>query len=130
MSKLTRQQLIDLAVTSYFANVDKKNMDAVLACMHDDVVVTVQTANHDHHGKDGVRKMFETLFTTYKKTWHGDFEVTADPENQTVATRFNVTLEKPDGTFDPPMKNCNFFYVEGGKFRRYYVFMNGVSVLP
>jgi ketosteroid isomerase-like protein len=130
MSKLSRQQLIDLAVYSYFGNVDKKNMDEVLACMHEDIVVTIQTDHLSHTRVDGVRKMFETLFSTYKKTWHGDFEVTADEENQTVATRFNVTLEKPDGTFDPPMKNCNFFYVENGKFRRYYVFMDGVSVLP
>ena len=130
MSKLSRQQLIDLAVHSYFASVDNKNMDGILECMHDDVVATVQTAHVSHTGREGVRKMFETLFSTYKKTWHGDFETTADEENQTVATRFNVTLEKPDGTFDPPMKNCNFFYVEGGKFRRYFVYMDGTSVLP
>ncbi|TAM41310.1 MAG: nuclear transport factor 2 family protein [Rhodanobacter sp.] len=130
MSKLTRQQLVDLAVDKYFGNVDKKNMDAVLACMNEDTVVTIQTDHLDHKGIKGVRKMFETLFSTYKKTRHYGFEVTADAENQTVATRFNVTLEKPDGTFDPPMKNCNFFYVENGKFRRYVVFMDGTSVLP
>lgn len=51
MSKLNREQLIDLAQMQYFANVDNKNMDAVLACVHDDVQFTIQTDPLTHSGK-------------------------------------------------------------------------------
>lgn len=128
MSKLTRQQLIDLAVDSYFANVDRKDMDAVLACCHDDCFVTVQTQPITHSGIDGIRRMFETLFSSYEEIWHGDFEVTADEENQTVAARFNVRLKDAAGK-ETRLSNCNFWYVKDGKFSRYYVFMSGENVL-
>ena len=41
-STLTRQGLIDLALDKYFANVDAKNLDAVLDCFHDNAMLTVQ----------------------------------------------------------------------------------------
>lgn len=128
MSRLTRQQLIDLAIDAYFANVDRKNMDGVLACCHDDCSVTIQTAPITHNGVDGIRKMFETLFSSYEHIWHGDFDVTADEVNQTVSARFNVLLRDAAGQ-ETRLSNCNFWYVEGGKFSRYYVFMSGTNVL-
>ncbi|EIL99325.1 hypothetical protein RHOFW104T7_00295 [Rhodanobacter thiooxydans] len=128
MSKLTRQQLIALGVENYFGNVDRKNMDAVLACCHDDCTVTIQTDHLTHSGMDGIRRMFENLFAGYEEIWHGDFEVTADEQNQTVSMRFNVRLVDAKGQ-ETRLSNCNFFYVEGGKFRRYYVFMSGDNVL-
>lgn len=128
MSKLTRQQLIALGVESYFGNVDRKNMDAVLACCHGDCTVTIQTDHLTHSGIDGIRRMFENLFAGYEEIWHGDFEVTADEQNQTVSMRFNVRLVDAKGQ-ETRLSNCNFFYVEGGKFRRYYVFMSGDNVL-
>lgn len=128
MSKLTRQQLIELGCEKYFGNVDRKNMDGVLACMHDDCVVTIQTDNLAHPGIDAIRRMFENLFAGYEEIWHGDFEVTADEENQTVSMRFNVRLVDAKGQ-ETRLSNCNFFYVEGGRFRRYFVFMSGENVL-
>lgn len=129
MSRMTRQELIDLAINAYFANVDKKAMEAVLATCHDDCVVTVQPGPTVHSGVDAIRKMFETLFSSYDKVWHGDFEVTADEENQSVSARFNVHLEDAAGNVTR-LSNCNFWYVEGGKFRRYFVYMSGQNVLP
>lgn len=128
MSKLSRQQLIDLAVNDYFGNVDKKNMDAVLATCHADCAVTIQTDHLTHSGIDGIRRMFENLFAGFEEIWHGDFEVTADAENQTVSARFNVRLKDAQGR-ETRLSNCNFWYVEDGKFRRYYVFMSGENVL-
>lgn len=50
MSKLNRQQLIDLATKQYFGSVDSKNMDGVLSCFHPDVKFTIQTDNLTHPG--------------------------------------------------------------------------------
>ncbi|RGP53647.1 nuclear transport factor 2 family protein [Pseudomonas abyssi] len=128
MTTLNREQLIDLATKQYFANVDCKNMDAVLACFHPDVQFTIQTDNLTHPGVEGVRKMFEGLFSTYDEIWHGDFEMAADDATQTVCARFNVYLKDPAGN-ETRLSNCNFWYVRDGKFERVFVFMSGDNVL-
>lgn len=128
MSRLTRAQLIELAEQQYFANVDKKNMAGVLACFHDDVAFTIQTDNLTHPGVAGVQKMFENLFANFDEIWHGDFELAADERAQTVCARFNVYLKDPQGN-ETRLRNCNFWYVEEGRFKRVFVFMSGENVL-
>ncbi|MCO5785820.1 hypothetical protein DHB74_05565 [Pseudomonas sp. G11-1] len=128
MTRLTREQLTELAITSYFGNVDKKNMQQVLDCCHEDVEFTIQTDNLTHSGHTGVRKMFENLFSGYEEIWHGDFEVAVDDVAQTVCARFNVYLKDAQGN-ETRLRNCNFWYVEEGKFRRVFVFMSGENVL-
>jgi ketosteroid isomerase-like protein len=128
MSRLTRAQLIALAEQQYFANVDKKNMAGVLACFHDDVAFTIQTDNLTHPGVAGVEKMFDNLFSNFDEIWHGDFETAADEEAQTVCARFNVYLKDPQGN-ETRLRNCNFWYVEDGRFKRVFVFMSGENVL-
>ena len=128
MSHFSREQLIDLAVQKYFGNVDRKNMQAILDCCHEDVAFTIQTDNLTHSGHAGVRKMFDNLFGNYETIWHGDFEVAADAETQTVSARFNVFLKDAQGN-ETRLRNCNFWYVEDGKFRRVFVYMSGENVL-
>lgn len=128
MNRLTREQLIDLATQKYFGNVDRKAMQPVLDCCHEDVSFTIQTDHLTHSGHVGVRKMFENLFGGYEQIWHGDFEVAADVETQTVCARFNVLLTDAQGV-ETHLRNCNFWYVEDGKFRRVFVFMSGENVL-
>ncbi len=128
MTQLNREQLIDLATQQYFANVDQKNMEQVLACFHPDAQFTVQTDPITHDGVAGVRQMFEGLFSTYQDIWHGDFECAADEKTQTVCARFNVYLKDHQGN-EVKLSNCNFWYVRDGKFERVYVFMSGENVL-
>ncbi|WP_300728284.1 nuclear transport factor 2 family protein [Pseudomonas sp.] len=128
MSRLTREQLSDLATEQYFGNVDNKNMQAVLDCCHENVQFTIQTDNLTHDGHTGVRKMFDNLFNNFEYIWHGDFELAIDVEKQTICSRFNVLLKDPQGN-ETRLRNCNFWYVEDGKFRRVFVFMSGENVL-
>ncbi|MCF6754280.1 nuclear transport factor 2 family protein [Pseudomonas stutzeri] len=128
MSQLTRDELIELATQKYFANVDRKAMAPVLDCCNEDVQFTIQTDNLTHSGQAGVRKMFENLFSGYEEIWHGDFEVAADEQSQTVCARFNVYLKDHQGN-ETRLKNCNFWYVENGRFSRVFVFMSGENVL-
>ncbi len=127
MSRLDRAQLIDLAENRYFANVDEKNLAAVLDCFHPDAVVTVQSHFTEHAGRDdGIRKMFESLFE-YDLVLHTDFETIADAEGQAVSSRFRVELEK-DGAHTTLM-NVNHWYVVDGRFQRVYIWMSGDNVL-
>jgi len=128
MNRLNRDQLIDLALQQYFANVDRKAMQAVLDCCHEDIEFTIQTDHLTHRGRDGVRRMFENLFNGYAHIWHGDFEVAADVDAQSVCARFNVRLQDHQGA-QTHLNNCNFWYVENGRFRRVFVFMSGENVL-
>ena len=129
MTTLSRDELIHMATMDYFANVDKKNMAGVLANFHEDAVFTIPTDPIVHEGRDqGIRTMFQTLFDSYVDVWHGDFECTADEQTQSVSARFNVYLKTEDGT-EIKLTNCNFWYVEEGKFSRVFVFMSGPNVL-
>ncbi|UTW08929.1 nuclear transport factor 2 family protein [Pseudomonas benzenivorans] len=128
MSRLSRAQLSDMATQKYFANVDSKNMAAVLDCFHEDVSFTIQTDNLTHYGHPGVRKMFDNLFSNFEEIWHGDFELAIDVETQTICSRFNVYLKDAQGN-ETRLRNCNFWYVKDGKFSRVFVFMSGENVL-
>ena len=129
-SNLTREQLIDIVVNQYFANVDAKNLQATLDCFNPDVVFTIQSAFHTHTGRDtGVKAMFENLSATYpKKIWHGNFRHIVDVERGHIASQFDVELiDAHDRVIK--LSNCNFFWLENGKFKTVYVYMSGDNVL-
>ena len=128
-NKLSRDYLVDLVVNKYFANVDRHNMQPVLDCFTSDAIFTIQSAFTDHEGRDtGIRRMFETFFATYKTSVHKDFHHVPDVDNGAIASQFNVYLQESDGK-ETRMSNCNFFYLENGKFKRVYVYMSGPNVL-
>src|SRR6266849_3815894 len=117
-NKLSRDYLVDLVVNKYFANVDRHNMQPVLDCFTADAFFTIQSAFTDHEGRDtGIRRMFETFFATYKTSIHKDFHHVPDIDNNAIASQFNVYLQESDGK-ETRMSNCNFFYLENGKFKR------------
>jgi ketosteroid isomerase-like protein len=124
----SREWYIDLAVNKYFANVDRKNLQAVLDCFNPDAVFTIQSHFTVHTGRDaGIRKMFESLFE-YKTILHTDFEHIVDPEKESISSRFRVELDPASGPHVHLM-NVNHWYVQNGKFQRVYVWMSGQNVL-
>jgi hypothetical protein len=127
---MTREQLIDIVVNQYFANVDRKNLQATLDCFNPDVVFTIQSAFHTHTGRDtGVKAMFENLSSTYsQKIWHGNFRHVVDVERGHIASQFDVELIDAAGKVTK-LSNCNFFWLENGKFKTVYVYMSGDNVL-
>lgn len=121
MPNLTRDELMKMATMDYFGNVDKKNMDGVLANFHENAVVTIPTDPIVHEDRDqGLRKMYQALFDSYVEIWHGNFECTVDEKAQSVSARFDVYLKTEDGT-EIKLTNCNFWYMEDGKISRMYV---------
>jgi len=126
-----RDYYVDMVEQKYFANVDRKDMDAVLDCFTEDAVFTIQSAFTTHEGRDtGIRKMFENLFeTNSQKIVHRDFKHVVDVENNRCAAQFEVELTDNDGN-ETYLSNCNFFYLdENGKFERVFVYMSGENVL-
>jgi ketosteroid isomerase-like protein len=125
---LTRAELIDLAINRYFANVDAKNMDAVLDCFHDEALFCVQTAFTRHSGKDELRRMFTDFFASYDVIIHKDFTCTVDEKNGRIAASFEAVLTGPDGSITR-LFNTNFWRVRDGKFQEVYVYMSGANPL-
>ncbi len=129
---LSRTGLIDLATRQYFANVDAKNMDATLACFHDEALFCIQTAFTRHSGKAEIRRMVEDFFAGYETIIHQDFVCTVDEQNGRIAASFEAVLTGHDGTVTR-LQNTNFWRVrasaEGAKFQEVYVYMSGANPL-
>lgn len=120
--------LIDLALNKYFANVDKKNLDAVLNCFHDNAMMTVQTAFAQHVGKQNIKRMFTDFMGAYDAIVHRDFTCTVDAANGRIAASFIAELTQADGkrTF---LENTNFWRVRDDKFQEVYIYMSGENPL-
>lgn len=122
----TREEYIDIVENRYFANVDLRNLAAVLECFHEDAMFTVQSAFSTHEGRDeGIRRMFENLFEEYEpKILHRDFTHVVDSDNCCCATQFEVENTSREGE-EVRLSNCNFFYFKGDKISEVYVYMSG-----
>jgi ketosteroid isomerase-like protein len=125
---LSRDQLIELATRTYFGNVDAKNMEATLACFHEEALFCVQTSFTRHAGKPAIRRMFEDFFGAYETIVHRDFTCTVDEANGRIAASFEAVLTTSDGS-ETRLNNTNFWRIRDGKFQEVYVYMSGANVL-
>jgi len=129
---LGRAELIQFATKTYFANVDAKNMEAVLDCFHDEALFCVQTDFTRHSGKDEIRRMFEDFFSAYDTIIHRDFTCTVDEKNGRISASFVAELHDADGQITL-LYNTNFWRMRNGpdgpKFQEVYVYMSGANVL-
>ena len=125
---LTRAELIDLATQKYFASVDRKDMDATLACFHDEALFCVQTAFARHSGKAELRRMFEDFFGAWQTIVHKDFTCTVDEANGRIVACFEAVLTAHDGSVTR-LANTNFWRIRDGKFQEVYVYMSGENPL-
>ena len=125
---LSRGALIDLATMQYFGNVDKKNMDAALACFNDEALFCVQTAFTRHAGKAEIKRLFEDFFDAYETIVHKDFVCTVDEKNGRITASFEAVLTGHDGSVTR-LFNTNFWRVRDGKFQEVYVYFSGSNVL-
>jgi ketosteroid isomerase-like protein len=125
---LDRAGLNELAIQRYFANVDAKNMEAVLDCFNDEALFCVQTAFTRHAGKAEIRRMFEDFFGAYAEIVHKDFVCTVDDKNGRITASFEAVLTLHDGT-KVNFFNTNFWRVRDGRFQEVYVYFSGENVL-
>lgn len=125
---LSRAELIDLATIKYFGNVDKKDMDAALACFNDEALFCVQTDFTRHAGKAAIKRMFKDFFGAFKTIVHKDFECTVDEKNGRVTASFEAVLTGHDGSVTR-FFNTNFWRVRDGRFQEVYVYFSGSNVL-
>lgn len=127
-SSLDREGLIDLALNKYFANVDNKDLDAVLDCFHDNAMMTVQTSFTVHDGKENIKRMFEDFMAAYDVIIHRDFTCTVDVDNGRITASFVAELHDADGN-KTYLENTNYWRIRDDKFQEVYIYMSGANVL-
>ncbi|MFT5134581.1 MAG: ketosteroid isomerase-like protein [Gammaproteobacteria bacterium] len=127
-SSLDREGLIDLAINQYFANVDKKDLNAVLDCFHDNAMMTVQTSFTVHDGKDNIKRMFTEFMSTFDVIVHRDFTCTVDEANGRITASFIADVTGKDGEITS-LHNTNFWRIRDDKFQEIYIYMSGSNVL-
>ena len=125
---LSRAAVIELATKRYFGNVDAKDIEAILACFHEEALFCVQTDFTRHSGKAEIRRMFEDFLGAYEKIVHRDFNCTVDEANGRIAASFVAELTDADGSVTL-LNNTNFWRIRDGKFQEVYVYMSGANVL-
>jgi ketosteroid isomerase-like protein len=125
---LSREGLVDLAITRYFGSVDRKDLAATLACFHETALFTVQTSFTRHAGLAEIGRMFTDFFAGYETIVHRDFTVTVDDANGRIAASFEAVLTASDGSVTR-LHNTNFWRVRDGRFQEVYVYMSGSNVL-
>ena len=125
---LSRAELIELATLRYFGNVDKKDMDAALACFNDEALFCVQTAFTRHAGKAAIKRMFEDFFGAFETIVHRDFTCTVDERNGRITASFEAVLTGHDGSVTR-FFNTNFWRIRDGRFQEVYVYFSGSNVL-
>jgi ketosteroid isomerase-like protein len=127
-SSLDRQGLIDLAINKYFDNVDKKDLDGVLDCFHDNAMMTTQTSFTTHAGKDSIKRMFTDFMGAFDSIIHRDFEITVDESNGRIVASFVAELTDADGA-KIYLENTNYWRIRDNKFQEVYIYMSGANVL-
>ena len=127
---MKREELMEMVERHYFGNVDRYNLEEVLQCFHEDATFPVRSGKPATHQRIAeIRVMFEELFKGFpKKMVHKDFVHVVDEEKNSIASQFNVELMS-DSDEEVYQTNCNFFYLEDGKFKEVYVYMMGQNVL-
>ena len=124
---MNRAALID-AAERYFAAVDAKDLDRVLAFFVPDATFTIATFDTVYRGRDGeIRAMFERLFARYAGIWHGEFDHVVAPPDR-LACRFRVVNTAASGE-RWEKHNCNFFRARGERFDEVFVYMSGDNAL-
>lgn len=127
-SSLDHNSTVELALQKYFANVDAKNIEAVLDCFHDNAMITVQTAFTIHEGKAAIRRMFEDFMATYASIVHRDFECSVDAKNGRIAASFTAELKDDEGR-TTLLENTNFWRIRDDRFQEVYIYMSGQNPL-
>ena len=125
---LTRAELIALVEDAYFHNVDNKNLEPAVACFAEDAELRIQSAHVSHTGHDQIRRMFGDFMGATKIIYHGDFTHVVDVERQWIASQFVARNDYDDGGH-VEMRNCNFFQVEDGRFKRVTIYMTDENPL-
>ena len=124
---MTRQQMIDL-VNKYFTGVDGEDISTIKETLTPDCIFSVETHCVELQGYGQIENMFKRLWANHDTVKHHKFIYVPCPDVGRIAVRFKVDNTLLDGQM-VHKSNCNFFEVEGDKFKSISVYMSGHNTL-
>ena len=114
--------------TAYFADVVRFETEAILSHLTEDVVLDVPTDGVHKAGKGAVRETYVKRAERVAKSWHGNFEFTADESAQRLAVRLDVKRTNIDGN-TVELDTLSLLTFEGDKISAIAVWMSGENTL-
>ena len=122
---LTREQLIEMAIDKYFIGCNNNNPDQICSVLSNNCVMRFSAAKFIYEGHAAIYEHMQEFTATFKVVDFHNFTSIVDVENQSIAIRFQVTLEDHEGD-SVTMSNCNFFQAdENGLFNDCMIFNSG-----
>jgi hypothetical protein len=107
---LSREQLIDLAISRYFGGHNLHDEAHVLKAIAKNCVVRFNASHHQFSGYEAIKLHTRDFMESFAVIKFHSFENVVDVDVQAIASRFTVELTDVSGAVTV-MKNCNFFRV-------------------
>ena len=124
MNKLTSEELKEITTNRYFANVDKKNLEGVLATLNEDATIKIITDHLTHTGRDTeISNMLKGYFDAYPILWHGNFRTIIDDNKQSIVLKFDWKIKDRDDK-EESGSNVNVFYFDNNKISSISIYMS------
>jgi len=122
---LTREQLIEMAIDKYFIGCNNHDKEQVCSVLSEDCVMHFSAAKYVYDGRKPIHDHMQDFMANFKVINFHNFVSIVDVETQSIAVRFQVTLEDFDGDAFT-MNNCNFFKANtDGLFNDCMIFNSG-----
>lgn len=119
---LTREELIEMAVDKYFIGCNIHDREQVCSVLSEDCVMRFSSAKYIYDGREPIYVHMEEFMRSFKVINFHNFVEVVDVDSQSIAVRFQVTLEDHEGDAFT-MNNCNYFQAnEEGLFNDCLIF--------
>ncbi|MEP0190430.1 MAG: nuclear transport factor 2 family protein [Erythrobacter sp.] len=107
---LTRDKLMAAGVDNFFLKLNAHDLDGVMQGIAEECEMRIPSSNFTYTGWQALRDHLQDFVSSFPVINFRDFISVADPVENRLAVRFNISLTEDDGT-ETHMSNCNFFEV-------------------
>ncbi len=117
-----REQLVATCINGFFEMLNAHDLEGVMQGIADDCEMRIPSSNFTYTGKAALRDHLEDFIQSFPSIHFRDFVTAADPQENRVAIRFNISLIDDEGE-ETHMSNCNFFEIrEDGQIEDILIF--------
>ncbi len=107
---LSREQLMSAGIENFFLKLNAHDLDGVMQGIAEECEMRIPSSNFTYTGWQALRDHLQDFVSSFSVINFRDFISVADPVENRLAVRFNISLIEEDGT-ETHMSNCNFFEV-------------------
>ncbi len=107
---LGRDKLLAAGIDNFFLKLNAHDLDGAMQGIAPECEMRIPSSNFTYTGWDALRDHLDDFVSSFPVINFRDFIAVADPVDNRLAVRFNISLTEEDGT-QTHMSNCNFFEV-------------------